>query len=139
MAENADVKFMFQIDLVHNGHLQAILLFYSLALLPNLIQKSNSMPVLDLTEKTLKPFKLGVTITPCIFATVCPFITFQGDLEDIRLHFSDMIRKSLPIRKQNVKEAFEKEQWGNNLLKKVTLDTIFNRIKYERRVHRSSK
>ena len=50
-----------------------------------------------------------------------------------------MIRKSLPIRKQNVKEALEKEQWGNNLLKKVTLDTIFNRIKYERRVHRSSK
>ena len=63
----------------------------------------------------------------------------EGDLENIRMHFSDMIRKSVPIRKQNIKEALEKEPWGNNLLKKVTLDTIFNRIKYERRVHRSSK
>ena len=63
----------------------------------------------------------------------------EGDLENIRMHFSDMIRKSVPIQKQNMKEALEKEPWGNNLLKKVTLDTIFNRIKYERRVHRSSK
>ena len=77
-------------------------------------------------------------IPPAISGASVRGVFSEGDLEDIRLHFSDMIRKSLLIRKQNIKEALEKE-WGNNLLKKVTLDTIFNRIKYERCVHRSSK
>ena len=78
-------------------------------------------------------------IPPTISGASVRGVFSEGDLENIRMHFSDMIRKSVPIRKQNIKKALEKEPWGNNLLKKVTLDTIFNRIKYERRVHRSSK
>ena len=33
----------------------------------------------------------------------------------------------------------EKEDWGVEMLKKVSLDTIANRLKYERRQNRASK
>ena len=63
------------------------------------------------------------------------------DLENIRKQFAEMIKHSFAIGKQNVKEALVKEAWGEDLLKKVSLDTIVNRIKYERRtrVHRASR
>ncbi|KAL9976533.1 hypothetical protein ACROYT_G013847 [Oculina patagonica] len=50
-----------------------------------------------------------------------------------------MIVKSAPIMKTRVKEILEKERWGMDVLKKASLDTVVNRIKYERRVHRNEK
>ena len=50
-----------------------------------------------------------------------------------------MIVKSAPISKPRIKETLEKESWGKDMLEKVSVETIVNRIKYERRVHRSLK
>ena len=60
----------------------------------------------------------------------------DGDLEKIRVKFADMIKKSFPIVKKTIKEALEKDAWGKQLIKKVSVDMIVNRIKYERRIHR---
>ena len=50
-----------------------------------------------------------------------------------------MIQKSFPISKLLVKKTLEKEDWGMEMLKKVSLDTVINRLKYERRQRRASK
>ena len=43
-----------------------------------------------------------------------------------------MITKSAPISQLKIKEIIQKEDWGKEVLKKTTLDTIVNRVKYER-------
>ena len=63
----------------------------------------------------------------------------EFDLASLRTMFNDMVTKSFPIVKQRIKETLEKDPWGKDILKKVSLDTIVNRIKYERRVSRASK
>ena len=63
----------------------------------------------------------------------------EFDLASLRTMFNVMVRKSFPIVKQRIKETLEKDPWGKDILKKVPLDTIVNRIKYERRVSRASK
>ena len=50
-----------------------------------------------------------------------------------------MIMRSVPISKPKVKEFIEKERWGLEMITKVPLDTIVNRIKYERRIYRGSR
>lgn len=61
------------------------------------------------------------------------------ELEKVRNTFKEMIVTSAPISKPRIKETLEKESWGRDMLEKVSVDTIVNRIKYERRVHRSLK
>ena len=61
------------------------------------------------------------------------------DLERVTFAFKDMIVKSAAIQKIKIKEVLEKESWGRDILKKVSVDTVMNRIKYERRVHRKLK
>ena len=46
-----------------------------------------------------------------------------------------MITKSALI--SHIKEIIQKEDWGKEVLKKTTLDTIVNRVKYERRTVRA--
>ena len=53
--------------------------------------------------------------------------------------FVEIIQKSSPVSKVRIKESLEKIDWGVELLKKVSLDTVINRIKYERRLRRASK
>lgn len=60
----------------------------------------------------------------------------SNDLEIIRNTFKDMILMSTPIFKTRVKEILEKESWGRRILEKVSVETVVNRIKYERRMHR---
>ena len=43
------------------------------------------------------------------------------------------------ISKPQIKETLEKEDWGVEMLKKVSLDTVVNRLKYERCQSRASK
>ena len=62
----------------------------------------------------------------------------EFDLASLRTMFNDMVRKSFPIVKQRIKETLEKDPWGKDILKKVPLDTIVNRTKYERRVSTGS-
>ena len=50
-----------------------------------------------------------------------------------------MIVKSAAIQKVKIKEVLEKESWGRDILKEVSVDTVMNRIKYERRVHERVK
>lgn len=57
-----------------------------------------------------------------------------SDLNNIRSLFSDMIVKSMSISKVTVRQMLENEDWGRVILSKVSLDTIVNRIKYERRL-----
>ena len=61
------------------------------------------------------------------------------DLERVKFAFKDMILKSAAIQKSKIKEVLEKESWGKDILKKVSVDTVMNRVKYERRVHRRVK
>ena len=61
------------------------------------------------------------------------------ELEKVRNTFKDMIVTSAPISKPRIEETLEKGSWGRDMLEKVSVDTIVNRIKYERRVHRSLK
>lgn len=60
-------------------------------------------------------------------------------LERMQMLFSNMIEKSYPISKPRIKETLEKEDWGVEMSNKVSLDTIVNRLKYERRQNRASK
>jgi len=53
--------------------------------------------------------------------------------------FSNMIEKSYPISKPRIKETLEKKDWGVEMFNKVSLDTIVNRLKYERCQNRDSK
>ena len=57
----------------------------------------------------------------------------------VRAMFKVMITTSVPISRPKVKEILEKEDGGKGLLQKASLDTIINRVKYERRVLRASK
>ena len=53
--------------------------------------------------------------------------------------FKEMITTSVPISKPKVKEILYKEDGGKELLQKASLETIINRVKYERRIKRASK
>ena len=60
----------------------------------------------------------------------------SNDLQNIRNAFKDMILKSTPIFKTKIEEILENESWGRRILEKVSVDTVVNRIKYERCMHR---
>lgn len=65
---------------------------------------------------------------------------FKGtELQGIKKLFVEMIEHSAPISKPQIKKCLEKEDWGQEMLKKVSLDTVVNRIKYEKRLRRASK
>ena len=57
-----------------------------------------------------------------------------SELDNIRSVFKDMFVHSAPTSKPKVKSILEGKDWGNDLLKRLTLDTIINGIKYERRL-----
>ncbi|XP_074624379.1 uncharacterized protein LOC141882322 [Acropora palmata] len=57
-----------------------------------------------------------------------------SELDNIRAVFKDMIVHSAPTSKPKVKSILEGKDWGKDLLKRLTLDTIVNGIKYERRL-----
>ena len=61
------------------------------------------------------------------------------ELRGIKNLFAEMLEHSAPISKPQIKKCLEKEDWGQEMLKKVSLDTVVNRIKYERRLRRASK
>lgn len=61
------------------------------------------------------------------------------ELDRMQKLFRNMIEKSYPISKPQIKMILEKEDWGVEMLKKVSLDTIVNCLKYERRQNRASK
>ena len=63
----------------------------------------------------------------------------SSELDMVRAMFKVMITTSVPISRPKVKETLEKEDGGKGLLQKASLDTIINRVKYERRVLRASK
>ena len=62
-----------------------------------------------------------------------------SDLDILRAMFKVMITTSIPISRPKVKEILENENGGKGLMQKASLDTIINRVKYERRVFRASK
>ena len=62
-----------------------------------------------------------------------------SDKENIQEVFRDMIEKNAPICKTRIKELLQKESWGRSILKKASLDTVLNRVKYERRLYKNSK
>ena len=63
----------------------------------------------------------------------------SSELDMLRAMFKVMITTSVPISRSKIKEILEKEDGGKGLLQKTSLDTIINRVKYERRVLRASK
>ena len=107
-----------------------------------------SLPELPSEEETLQERvqrgleveneTLSEIIPPTLTSSVRGALS-EFHLASLRTVFNDMVRKSFPIVKQRIKETLEKDPWGKDILKKVPLDTIVNRIKYERRVSRASK
>ena len=107
-----------------------------------------SLPELPSEEETLQERvqrglkeeneTLSEIIPPTLTSSVRGALS-EFDLASLRTMFNDMVRKSFPIVKQRMKETLEKDPWGKDILKKVPLDTIVNRIKCERRVSRASK
>lgn len=63
----------------------------------------------------------------------------SSELDKLRAMFKVMITTSVPISRPKVKEILEKEDGGKGLLQKASLDTIINRVKYERRTLRVSR
>lgn len=63
----------------------------------------------------------------------------SSELDKLRAMFKVMITTSVPISRPKVKEILEKEDGGKGLLQKASLDTIINRVKYERRTLRASR
>lgn len=63
----------------------------------------------------------------------------SSELDKLRAMFKVMITTSVPISRPKVKEILQKEDGGKGLLQKASLDTIINRVKYERRTLRASK
>ena len=63
----------------------------------------------------------------------------SSELDMLRAMFKLMITTLGPISRPKVKEILEKEDGGKGLLQKASLDTIINRVKYERHVLRASK
>ena len=61
------------------------------------------------------------------------------ELDRMKKLFRNMIEQSYPISKPQIQTTLEKEDWGVEMLKKVSLDTIVNRLKYERRQVRASE
>ena len=61
------------------------------------------------------------------------------ELDRLRAMCKEMITTSVPISKPKVKEILQKEDEGKELLQKASLETIINRVKYERRLKRASK
>ena len=59
------------------------------------------------------------------------------DLDRLRAMFKEMMTTSVPISKPKLKEILQKEDGGKELLQKASLDTIINRVKYERRLERA--
>ena len=77
-------------------------------------------------------------IPPTVASSMKNLFT-STELEKVRNTFKEMIVKSAQISKPRIKETLEKESWGKDMLEKVSVETIVNRIKYERCVHRSLK
>ena len=61
------------------------------------------------------------------------------ELDRLRAMFKEMITTSVPTWKPKVKEILQKEDQGKELLQKALLETITNRVKYEKRFKRESK
>jgi len=61
------------------------------------------------------------------------------ELDRMQKLFCNMIEQYYPISKPRIKMTLEKEDWGIKMLKKVSLDTIVNRLKFERRQNRASE
>ena len=88
-------------------------------------------------QRTLEDQGNSSDIIPPTVTSSLKNVFTSTDLEKVRNTFNEMIVKFSPISKPRIKETLEKESWGRDMLENVSLDTIVNRIKYERRVHRS--
>ena len=81
-----------------------------------------------------------VTIPPTVSGSSSMRKVFSAnELERMKELFVKMIQKSSSVSKVRIKETLEKIDWGVELPKKVSLDTVIDRIKYERRLRRASK
>ena len=93
-------------------------------------------------ERTIQPEDetTSVIIQPTVSGSSSMRKVFSAkEPERMKELFVEIIQKSSPVSKVRIKESLEKIDWGVELLKKVSLDTVINRIKYERRLRRASK
>ena len=90
-------------------------------------------------QRTLEDSENTSDIIPPTVTSSVKNVFASTELEKVRNTFKEMIVKSAAIMKTRVKEILEKESWGMDVLKKASLETVVNRIKYERRVYRGKK
>lgn len=89
-------------------------------------------------QRSLEEDENSDIIPPTVTSSVKNMFS-SSDKENIQDLFRDMIEKNAPICKTRIKELLQKESWGRSILKKASLDTVLNRVKYERRLYKSSK
>lgn len=105
------------------------------------------VPKLPSSEETLEQRVARLLPDDCCESLVGPSFATSNlkgvfsdeDLKRVSHKFTGMIKNSEPISKQHIKKALEEEEWGSELLGRIPIDTVFNRVKYERRKHRSCK
>ena len=101
-----------------------------------------SLPTETLSEKVQRIMQdeesASETIPPTITSSTRNIFS-STELEKLRTTFKEMIVTSVPITKTSVNASLQKESWGRDVLKKNNLDSVINRIKYERRVYRGKK
>ena len=101
-----------------------------------------SLPSETLSEKvqrTMQDEESASEIIPPTITSSTKNIFSSTELEKLRTTFKEMIVTSVPITKTSVNASLQKESWGRDVLKKNNLDSVINRIKYERRVYRGKK
>ena len=90
-------------------------------------------------ERLVDGVETSSDIIPPTMSSGIRNVLSESELDNIRDVFNDMIVHSAPISKPKVKSILEGKGWGKDLLTRLVLDTIINRIKYERRLKRGSK
>ena len=101
-----------------------------------------SLPSETLSEKvqrTMQDEESASEIIPPTITSSTKNIFSSTELEKLRTTFKEMIVTSVPITKTSVNASLQKESWGRDVLKKNNLDSVINRIKYERQVYRGKK
>ena len=82
-----------------------------------------------------QPWKIRTTTTE---ASSVRGLFSSLELDRLRAMFNnEIITTAVPISKPKVKDILRKEDGGKEILQKASLETILNRVKYERRLTRS--
>ena len=80
-------------------------------------------------ERSVDGVKTSSDMIPPTMSSIRNVLS-ESELDNITTVFNDMVVHFGPISKPKVKSILEEKGWEKDLLKRLALDTIINRIKY---------